>query len=31
MPLITGFLLLVMQSVVAGVSEEAAFRGYMQA
>ncbi len=30
MPLITGFLLLVMQSVVAGVSEEAAFRGYMQ-
>ena len=30
MPLITGFLLLAMQSVVAGVSEEAAFRGYMQ-
>jgi membrane protease YdiL (CAAX protease family) len=30
MPLVTGFLLLVMQSVVAGVSEEAAFRGYMQ-
>jgi CAAX protease family protein len=30
MPLITGFLLLFMQSVVAGVSEEAAFRGYMQ-
>jgi membrane protease YdiL (CAAX protease family) len=29
-PLMTGFLLLVMASVVAGVSEEAAFRGYMQ-
>ena len=30
MPAVTAFLLLVMQSVVAGVSEEAAFRGYMQ-
>jgi membrane protease YdiL (CAAX protease family) len=30
MPFATAFLLLVMQSVVAGVSEEAAFRGYMQ-
>ncbi len=30
MPLLTGVLLLAMQSVVAGVSEEAAFRGYMQ-
>src|SRR5262245_1941782 len=30
MPMATAFLLLVMQSVVAGVSEEAAFRGYMQ-
>ncbi len=30
MPLLTAFLLLVMQAVVAGVSEEAAFRGYMQ-
>lgn len=30
MPLVTAVLLLVMQSVVAGVSEEAAFRGYMQ-
>ncbi len=30
MPIATAFLLLVMQSVVAGVSEEAAFRGYMQ-
>lgn len=30
MPLPTAFLLLTMQSVVAGVSEEAAFRGYMQ-
>ncbi len=30
MPLMTALLLLVMQSVVAGVTEEAAFRGYMQ-
>jgi membrane protease YdiL (CAAX protease family) len=30
MPLVTAFLLLVMQSIVAGVTEEAAFRGYMQ-
>ena len=30
MPMATAFLLLTMQSVVAGVSEEAAFRGYMQ-
>jgi uncharacterized membrane protein len=30
MPLLTGFALLTMQSVVAGVTEEAAFRGYMQ-
>ncbi|HET9362395.1 MAG TPA: CPBP family intramembrane glutamic endopeptidase, partial [Vicinamibacterales bacterium] len=30
MPFITAFLLLVMASVVAGVTEEAAFRGYMQ-
>lgn len=30
MPVVTAFLLLAMQSVVAGVSEEAAFRGYMQ-
>ena len=30
MPFITSFLLLVMASIVAGVSEEAAFRGYMQ-
>jgi len=30
MPIATAFVLLVMQSVVAGVSEEAAFRGYMQ-
>ena len=30
MPLLTAFLLLAMQSIVAGVSEEAAFRGYMQ-
>jgi membrane protease YdiL (CAAX protease family) len=30
MPSITAFLLLVMSSVVAGVTEEAAFRGYMQ-
>jgi membrane protease YdiL (CAAX protease family) len=29
-PLVTGFLLLVMASIVAGVTEEAAFRGYMQ-
>jgi membrane protease YdiL (CAAX protease family) len=29
MPSITAFLLLVMSSVVAGVTEEAAFRGYM--
>lgn len=30
MPIVTAFLLLAMQSIVAGVSEEAAFRGYMQ-
>ena len=30
MPLMTAFLLLAMQSIVAGVTEEAAFRGYMQ-
>jgi uncharacterized protein len=30
MPSSTGFLLLVMSSVVAGVTEEAGFRGYMQ-
>ena len=30
MPVITAFLLIVMQSIVAGVTEEAAFRGYMQ-
>lgn len=30
MPLLTGFLLLAMQSVVAGVTEEVAFRGHMQ-
>ena len=30
MPLVTAVLLLVMQSIVAGVTEEAAFRGYMQ-
>lgn len=30
MPPFTGFLLLVMASVVAGVTEEAGFRGYMQ-
>ena len=30
MPLVTGFALLTMQSLVAGVTEEAAFRGYMQ-
>jgi len=30
MPLVTAVLLLVMQSVNAGVTEEAAFRGYMQ-
>jgi membrane protease YdiL (CAAX protease family) len=30
MPVLTGFLLLAMQSIVAGVTEEAAFRGYMQ-
>jgi membrane protease YdiL (CAAX protease family) len=30
MPFFTAFLLLVMQSLVAGVSEESAFRGYMQ-
>lgn len=30
MPLLTGVALLTMQSVVAGVTEEAAFRGYMQ-
>jgi membrane protease YdiL (CAAX protease family) len=30
MPLVTAVLLLVMQSLVAGVSEEAGFRGYMQ-
>jgi membrane protease YdiL (CAAX protease family) len=30
MPLLTALALLMMQSVVAGVTEEAAFRGYMQ-
>jgi hypothetical protein len=30
MPAITGLLLLVMSSCVAGITEEAAFRGYMQ-
>jgi len=30
MPIVTILLLLVMQSIVAGVTEEAAFRGYMQ-
>jgi membrane protease YdiL (CAAX protease family) len=30
MPMLTGFLLLVMASIVAGVVEETAFRGYMQ-
>jgi membrane protease YdiL (CAAX protease family) len=30
MPLVTAFALIVMGSIVAGVSEEAAFRGYMQ-
>lgn len=30
MPVITALLLLAMQSIVAGVTEEAAFRGYMQ-
>ena len=30
MPLLTALALLTMQSVVAGVTEEAAFRGYMQ-
>jgi membrane protease YdiL (CAAX protease family) len=30
MPALTGWLLIAMQSVVAGVTEEAAFRGYMQ-
>ncbi len=30
MPFLTAFLLLVMSSIVAGVTEEAAFRGYMQ-
>jgi membrane protease YdiL (CAAX protease family) len=30
MPVVTVVLLLVMQSIVAGVTEEAAFRGYMQ-
>ena len=30
MPVITAFLLIVMQSIMAGVTEEAAFRGYMQ-
>jgi membrane protease YdiL (CAAX protease family) len=30
MPFITGFLLIAMASVVAGVVEESAFRGYMQ-
>jgi membrane protease YdiL (CAAX protease family) len=30
MPVVTGFVLIVMQSIVAGVTEEAAFRGYMQ-
>ena len=31
MPMITGFALLVMASIVAGVAEEAGFRGYLQA
>ena len=30
MPIVTAFLLLAMQSIVAGVTEESAFRGYMQ-
>jgi membrane protease YdiL (CAAX protease family) len=30
MPVMTAFLLIVMQSIIAGVTEEAAFRGYMQ-
>lgn len=30
MPAVTAMLLLVMQSIVAGVTEESAFRGYMQ-
>jgi len=30
MPVVTAVLLIVMQSIVAGVTEEAAFRGYMQ-
>jgi membrane protease YdiL (CAAX protease family) len=30
MPVVTALVLLVMQSIVAGVTEEAAFRGYMQ-
>lgn len=30
MPMLTAFLLLVMASIVAGVAEEAGFRGYMQ-
>jgi membrane protease YdiL (CAAX protease family) len=30
MPVVTAFLLIVMQSIMAGVTEEAAFRGYMQ-
>jgi membrane protease YdiL (CAAX protease family) len=30
MPFVTGVTLVVMQSIVAGVTEEAAFRGYMQ-
>ena len=30
MPAVTAFLLLAMQSVVAGMTEESAFRGYMQ-
>jgi Type II CAAX prenyl endopeptidase Rce1-like len=30
MPFVTAFVLLVMASLVAGVAEEAAFRGYMQ-
>jgi membrane protease YdiL (CAAX protease family) len=30
MPALTAFLLLVMASIVAGITEEAAFRGYMQ-
>ena len=30
MPMLTGLVLLAMQSVVAGMTEEAAFRGYMQ-